>query len=82
MSYTEKLKFKQALYQFLIDHSRLQPDGYFRVLFYFKTAEELNKRIDARASGKFKRYNIEEKEHGSKQLQKEFSYMRWQKKKK
>lgn len=77
MVYAEKLKFKQALYQFLIDHSRLQPDGYFRVLFYFKTPDELYKRIEARALGQFKRYDIEQKERSSEAVAKDFARLKW-----
>lgn len=64
MSYQEKDTFKKALWQYCIDHSKLQPNGYYGILFYVKDYSDLERRIKGRIAG-FSRYNISEKETSS-----------------
>lgn len=61
MEYEEKQKLKQAFWQYCIDHSKIQDNGYMGILFYVKDREDFFRRILARMNG-FSRYDIEEKE--------------------
>lgn len=63
MKYAEKSELKKAIWQYCIDHSRIQPNGYLGIMFYCKDQEDFWKRVKARQMG-FKRYNAEEKEIG------------------
>lgn len=62
MGYGEKQELKRAVWQFLIDHSTTMADGAFRITFYVKNYDHLWKRVKARQTGAFKRYDLEEKE--------------------
>lgn len=44
-----------------IDHSQIQPNGYFGILFYVKNVDDFWKRLFYRYSGEYIRYDIEEK---------------------
>ena len=44
----------------MIDHSVIQPNGYYGIQLYFRNREDFWKRIRARTMG-FKRYNEEDK---------------------
>lgn len=50
-----------ALWQYMLDHSRIQPNGYHGIQLYFKDKSDFWRRVQARYDG-FKRYDIEEKE--------------------
>lgn len=60
-SFTQKQE--DALWQYFIDHSRVQPTGYLGVLFYVKDVDDFWRRVYARANGDFMRYHKEDKEH-------------------
>ena len=53
---------EDALWQYFIDHSRIQPNGYFGVQFYVKNVDDFWRRLFFRYSGEYIRYDIEEKE--------------------
>ncbi len=61
MSYAEKSELKNAIWQYMIDHSQIQDNGYYGVQLYFKDRDDFFKRITARGMG-FKRYEEEQKE--------------------
>ena len=53
---------EDALWQYFIDHSKIQPNGYFGILFYVKNVDDFWRRLFYRSSGEYIRYDIEEKE--------------------
>lgn len=59
MSYGEKKNYKQAIWQYLLDHSIVQQDGYMRVKFYIKDRNDLERRLRYRLDG-FERYKEED----------------------
>jgi hypothetical protein len=68
--YTDASQFKnsltkeqrRAIWQYCIDHSQIQPNGYHGVMFYCRDEEDFWERITARWTGDFIRDNIELKE--------------------
>jgi len=52
---------RKALWQYLIDHSRIQNNGYLGIMFYVKDMDDFWRRVYARYNGDFKRYDILEK---------------------
>lgn len=61
MSYGDKVELKQAIWQYMLDHSRIQPNGYYGILIYCKDKDDFWRRIKARQEG-FKRYDEKDKE--------------------
>lgn len=61
-------KQEDALYQFFIDHSRIQKNGYYGIMFYIKDIDDFWRRVYARYTGDYKRYDILEKEYRRQQL--------------
>lgn len=55
-------KAKEAIWQYCLDHSKLQKNGYWGIMFYVKDEEDLWRRVVARHSGEFQRYNKLEKQ--------------------
>ena len=55
-------ELKKAVWQYLIDHTTIQKNGYMGVQLYYKDNNDLWKRIHAREQGKFKRYDVIKKE--------------------
>lgn len=48
---------EDSLWQYFIDHSRIQKNGYFGIMFYVRDVNDFWKRLHARASGNFIRYD-------------------------
>lgn len=65
-SFTQKQE--DAIWQYLIDHSRIQKNGYYGIQFYVRDMDDLWRRLFARYTGDFQRYDKLEKEHNQ-QLQ-------------
>jgi hypothetical protein len=61
MDYPEKSELKKAIWQYMIDHTRMQPNGYYGVQLYFKDQADFWRRVMDRMNG-FKRYEEEQKE--------------------
>lgn len=59
-SFTQKQE--DALWQYFIDHSKVQANGYFLIMFYCQNIDDFWRRLYARYTGDFHRYEIEEKE--------------------
>lgn len=54
-------EWKRAIFQYVIDHSKVQRNGYIGVCFYFKNKNDFWRRVTARKEDNFSRYNQEEK---------------------
>lgn len=52
---------EEGLWQYFIDHSQVQPNGYLGVQFYVEDVNDFWKRVYARVSGDFKRYEAQDK---------------------
>lgn len=52
---------EDALWQYLIDHSMVQPNGYLGIQIYVKDIDDFWRRVCARANGDFKRYNVQDR---------------------
>lgn len=52
---------KEAIWQYFLDHSQLQKNGYWGIMFYTKGERDFWQRVQARYLGEFKRYDAEEK---------------------
>lgn len=72
MSYADKIQYKQAVWQYIIDHSLPQKDGYMRILFYVKDKADFDKRVMYRLRG-FKRYDDEDTKARCKERLEEFN---------
>lgn len=67
---TNKIKFenqitesgRDAIWQYMLDHSKLQKNGYWGIMFYVKDEEDLWRRVSSRYYGDFQRYDKLEKE--------------------
>lgn len=55
----KKSSWVVAIWQFLIDHSTVEPDGNLRVFFRVKDIEQFKYRVMARKNGSFKRTNAQ-----------------------
>jgi hypothetical protein len=53
---------EDAIWQYFIDHSKIQPNGYLGIMFYVKDVDDFWKRVYARYTGDFKRYDKLEKQ--------------------
>ena len=58
---TDNENFKKIIWQYIIDHSQIQSNGYYGVQLYFRDKEDFWKRVEDRKNG-FKRYTEEQKE--------------------
>lgn len=56
-------KQEDAIWQYMIDHSTVEKNGYYRIFFHVKNVDDLWRRMFARFSGDFKRYEKAEKEY-------------------
>lgn len=61
MSFTEEQR--DAIWQYVIDHSMIQPNGYHGIQFYIRNEDDLWERLHARYTGAFERYNKLEKQN-------------------
>ncbi len=59
---------KGAIWQYFIDHSVIQPNGYYGIMFYIKDLDDFWKRVYDRYTGDFKRYDISEKKSKMKKI--------------
>ena len=53
---------ERDLWQYFMDHSKMQPNGYWQILFYVKDVNDFWRRLHYRHTGEFKRYDIVEKQ--------------------
>lgn len=53
---------EDALWQYLMDHSRVEVNGYYGVQLYFRDKDDFWNRVHSRATGEFIRYDVEKKE--------------------
>jgi hypothetical protein len=60
-SFTQRQE--DALWQYFLDHSKIQKNGYIGVLFYIKNIDDFWRRLYARFTGEFKRYDKLEREN-------------------
>lgn len=67
---------EDALWQYFIDHSQVAKTGYIHVQFFVKDLDDFWKRLYARFTGDFARYDKLEKLHT--QETQSYHYMRWQ----
>ena len=58
-SFTQKQE--DALWQYFIDHSKVQKNGFLGIMFYIKDVDDFWKRVCARYTGDFQRYDKLEK---------------------
>ena len=79
MNYGDKNKLKKAVWQFLIDHSKIQPNGYLGFLFYVRDEKDLWRRIKYRQLTGFQRYDPELKKKNQVSTKKVHDYYRWHK---
>lgn len=54
---------RDALWQYFVDHSLLQKNGYLGIQFYVKDMSDFWRRLYARYSGDYKRYDNLERKH-------------------
>ena len=66
---------EDAIWQYFIDHSKLQPNGYWGIMFYIKDVDDFWRRLHARYTGDFTRYDKLEKKN--KQDETAFNIMKW-----
>ena len=59
-SFTEEQR--EALWQYFIDHSQIQKNGYYGIQFYIKNEDDFWKRYTARYNLEFSRYSKLEKQ--------------------
>ena len=56
-------KQQDALWQYFIDHSTIQKNGYYLILFYIRDENDFYKRLYARFTGNYQRYDKLEKQN-------------------
>lgn len=61
MSFTEDQR--EAIWQYVIDHSQIQPNGYHGIQFYIRNQDDFWERVHARYTGQFSRYDKLEKQN-------------------
>jgi len=54
---------EDALWQYFIDHSKIQKNGYYGIQFYVRDIDDFWRRLFARFTGEFRRYDKLEKAH-------------------
>jgi len=77
MNYGEKNKLKKAVWQFLIDHSKIQTNGYLGFLFYVRDEKDFWRRVKYRQLTGFQRYDPELKKKNQVSARKVHDYYRW-----
>lgn len=50
-------KQEDAIWQYFIDHSQVQDNSYLGILFYVRDVDDFWRRVHARYTGDFQRYN-------------------------
>lgn len=60
-SFTEEQR--DALWQYIIDHSMIQPNGYHGIQFYIRNEDDFWERVNSRYTLEFSRYNKLEKQN-------------------
>ena len=53
---------REAIWQWLIDHSKVEDTGFLNIRFYLKDQDDFWKRVHYRYTGQFERYNKIERE--------------------
>ena len=56
-------KQEDALWQYFIDHSKVQDNSYLGIMFYVKDVNDFWRRVHARHTGAFQRYNKFQKQY-------------------
>jgi len=51
---------RKALWQYFIDHSKIQRNGYMGILFYIQDEDDFWRRVEYRYTGDFVRYDAAE----------------------
>ena len=54
-------RFKKGLWQFMIDHAKILPNGNYQIHIGTKSASDLWRRVEARIDGNYKTYELEER---------------------
>ncbi len=65
-SFTQKQE--DALWQYFIDHSQIQSNGFYGIMFYIRDIDDFWKRLFARYNGDYARYDKLEKQHRNEML--------------
>ena len=60
-SFTEEQR--DALWQYIIDHSMIQPNGYHGIQFYIRNEDDFWERVNSRYTLEYFRYNKLEKQN-------------------
>ena len=55
-------KEKDAIWQYLIDHTSVQANGYMGVQLYYRDRKDFERRVEARKKGEVERYDAIKKE--------------------
>lgn len=71
-SFTQKQE--DAIWQYLLDHAKVQPNGYLGIMLYVKNVNDFWKRVFARYTGEYHRY--EEKDIKNKQARAKSQFYR------
>lgn len=64
-------KVREAIWQYLIDHSQIQSNGYYGIQLYFLGQADFWRRVQSRMDG-FSRYKIKDKERRAESKQFDF----------
>lgn len=67
---------EDAIWQYFLDHSKIERSGYWNIQFYARNVDDFWKRLFARYTGDFQRYDKLNKEHT--QAIQSYHYMQWQ----
>lgn len=59
---------EESLWQYFIDHSIIRSNGYYGIQFYIRDIDDFWKRLYARYTGQFSRYDKLEKQHKNEML--------------
>ena len=51
--------YRKFVWQYLIDHSNIESNGNLRILFYVKSRQDFEKRLEQRVLKDFQRYDVE-----------------------
>lgn len=56
--YEREKHLRDSLWQYMIDHHRMQPNGYYSFLIYAKGRQDFFRRLESRESDEFARYEV------------------------
>lgn len=56
--YEREKHWRDSLWQYMIDHHHMQPNGYYSFLIYSKGRQDFFRRLEARESDEFARYEV------------------------